>query len=61
MPDELVHLLKRAFVEQKVYALAGAELALVVLAADPFRASARFGGGVAPADLLHTVDLGLRH
>ena len=50
--DELVEFLEGAFIEQQVDALAGAELAFLVLAGVALRASAGFGFGVALAKLL---------
>ena len=48
MANQLVHLLKRAFVQQQVDAFARGKLAFVVLARAAFRASTGFGRGVAP-------------
>jgi hypothetical protein len=53
--DQLVHLVERAFVEQKIDALAGGELAFFVLAFAALGTSALFGGRVAAAELFQTI------
>ena len=51
MPDQLVHLLERAFVEQQIDALARGKLAFLVLPRHALFAAARLGIGVTAPDL----------
>ena len=53
--DKLIELLEGAFVEQKLDALAGAELSFLVLARGALGAAARFGFGVAAAKFFEAV------
>ena len=55
MRDQLVDLFEGAFVEEQFDALAGGELALVVLAVAALVAATLLGGGVAAAELLESV------
>jgi hypothetical protein len=55
MAHQLVHLLERALVEQRVDALARGQLAFLVLPVAPFLAAARFRCGVAAAKFCNPI------